>query len=337
MKKEINYKRYEGETLNKFVKNFTYSVDAKKFVGERMEQPKEKDETIAPYFPSDELKDAIEYARLLQRPLLLRGEPGCGKTKLAQALAFDMYAGREGVNYRDKYFEWYIKSTTKAVDGLYHFDHLARLRDVQSGQEKEDLRAYRSFGKLGMAFLTSKPDAPSVLLIDEIDKADLDFPNDLLLELDEGRFYIPETKEEIRAKYPPVIIITSNDEKELPNAFLRRCVFHFIDFPKPEHLLNIAKARVKDQEKDFQKAMPDTLVEDIVEKFYALYQKMKANPNTDKTPSTSELLDWLRVMHYYYFTDKLKLENGKLPDDQLQYPEVLLKSLDDFKQQTQKR
>lgn len=334
--KELNYKAYQGKALENPVNNHRYSVDDKRFKGKVEEKGKDLLEDIAPYFPSQELQDAIEYARILQRPLLLRGEPGCGKTRVAQALAFELYHDKGKDNYRNHYFEWFIKSTTKAKEGLYHFDHLQRLRDVQATQEKP-LTDYRRFGPLGKAFLSSKADAPSVLLIDEIDKADIDFPNDLLLELDEKRFYIEETDEEIRAEYPPIVIITSNDEKELPNAFLRRCVFHYIDFPGPDDLLRIAKARVQAQEKELQKALPDALVENIVQRFSDLYKTMKSSPNTDKTPSTSELLDWLRVIHYYHLTDKLPLTDGKLPDDRLPYPEVLLKSLDDYKQQTKNR
>lgn len=334
--KEKNYQPYAGNVLTALVKNHRYTVDDNRFKGDIREQQKEILEDIAPYFPSKELLDAIEYARVLQRPLLLRGEPGCGKTRVAQALAYELYHPRKDDNYRNHYFEWFIKSTTKAKEGLYHFDHLLRLRDVQAKEEKP-LTAYRSFGPLGKALLASKPDTPAVLLIDEIDKADLDFPNDLLLELDEKRFFIEETQEEIRAEYPPIVIITSNDEKELPNAFLRRCVFHFIEFPGKEDLLKIAKARIQAQEKELKKTLPDPTIEKVVGQFYDLYQSMKANPNTDKRVSTSELLDWLRVIHYYYLADKLPLKDGELPEDHLLYPEVLLKSLDDYKQHAKKR
>lgn len=200
------------------------------------------EEVISPYIASENLNKAVQYARLLKRPLLLRGEPGSGKTRLAQALAYKLY----GSSYRAKYFEWYVKSTTKATEGLYQFDYLKRLQDAQ--QKKLDLKgneAYRSFGPLGNAFVTSTIGKPSILLIDEIDKANLDFPNDLLLELDQKRFNIPETNEEIVAEEAPIVIITSNDEKELPNAFLRRCVFYYITFPDNEALINIIKAHLK--------------------------------------------------------------------------------------------
>ncbi len=320
---------------------------------------------IPAYFPSDELKAAIRYARLLERPLLLRGEPGCGKTKLAQALAYELYHDKEyengsKVNYRDHYFEWYIKSTTKAVDGIYTYDHLARLRDIQpSGnqnnnnnegdtiskeEELKQKKKYRKFGPLGKAILASKPNMPTVLLIDEIDKADIDFPNDLLLELDQKRFFIEETEEEFIAEESPIIIITSNDEKELPDAFLRRCVFHYIDFPGKQLLLDIIKSKAKEIIKKYHKDtknLPEELLENIRDKFDELYAIMKANPATDKRPSTSELLDWLEVIHEYLLKDgvdtKTKeeraaiLEKKALPDDRLLFIEVLLKSLDDQK------
>lgn len=334
--KENKYTPYDGQALATLVQNHSYTVDGSQFNTIVQAPKKELVEDIAPYFPSKELIDAIEYARILQRPLLLRGEPGCGKTRVAQALAYELYHQQKGDNYRNHYFEWFIKSSTKAKEGLYQYDHLGRLRDIQTFNKQEPI-AYRSFGPLGKAFLASKPDAPAVLLIDEIDKADLDFPNDLLLELDEKRFYIEETQEEIRAEYSPIVIITSNDEKELPNAFLRRCVFHYIEFPKLEELYQIAKARVLSQEQEMKKAMPDTLVEKLVDQFYELHQSMKASPNTDKRVSTSELLDWLRLVHYYYLTDKLPLEKDQLPTNGLLYPEVLLKSLDDYKQYAKKK
>jgi MoxR-like ATPase len=329
---------YQGEKLNETVK-LRYKLpnqdELEGKVAEKSSKDKKIEEVIPAYFPSKELVAAVEYARLLQRPLLLRGEPGCGKTRLAQALAYEMY----GQNYRRNYFEWYVKSTTKVNEGLYQFDHLARLRDANMGSKSEttadaeDIKKYRKFGALGKAFLYSTPQTPAVLLIDEIDKADLDFPNDLLLELDQKRFFIPETREEIIAKQAPIIIITSNDEKDLPGAFLRRCVFHYIDFPNSDDLFKIVSSKAKAQENHFEIALPDALIESIITQFVGLRKKMAASQTTDKLPSTSELLDWLRVIHYYYFTDKprLKLAGNEALPNELLFPEVLLKTLDDYK------
>lgn len=333
--KEFQYQPYTGIALQSMVKNHLFTIDDTRYQGAITQENSVIVEDIAPYFPSQELMDAIEYARILQRPLLLRGEPGCGKTRVAQALAYELYHNKGDDNYRNHYFEWYIKSITKAKEGLYQFDHLRRLRDIQTIGE-QNLTEYRSFGPMGKAFLASKPHAPSVLLIDEIDKAAMDFPNDLLLELEEKRFFIEETGEEVRANYPPIVIITSNDEKELPNAFLRRCVFHYIDFPKEDNLLKIAKARILAEEEDKNRRLPDAVVKDIVKRFHQLYLSMKTNPNTDKLPQTSELLDWLRVFQYYYLNGRLELNSGRLPEDRLFYPEIILKSLDDYKQHAKK-
>jgi MoxR-like ATPase len=285
---------------------------------------------LAAYFPSDELVKAVEIARILQRPLLLRGEPGCGKTKLASALAYAIHSNqfKKGVNY----FEWHIKSTSKAKEGLYEFDHMARLRDVQSNQEKEP-EQYLKFGPIGSAFKASSESAPAVLLIDEIDKADIDFPNDLLLELDEKRFVIPEVLDvhnhptEIKAKYPPIVIITSNDEKQLPNAFLRRCVFHYIDFPSEAELVKIVEAKTQEEGKNLSVGQVLT----IVKKFTDLYNRMKQQTRTDKSPSTSELLDVVALIHYYEqeFNESEKLE------DYFVY--ALLKTYDDVKLMTGKK
>ncbi len=286
---------------------------------------------IPPYLPSPEIKELVRLAQILRRPVLIKGEPGSGKTQLARSLAYEWY----GAEYKNHFFEWQVKSTSKAVDGLYHFDHIGRLRDAQiekgeserererggteTGKEREsgrgtDLRKYRSFGPMGKAFLTSTAENPSILLIDEIDKADIDFPNDLLLELDEGRFTIPasETGEVIEARYPPVIFITSNDERELPEAFLRRCLFMYIRFPEDQQLVEIIRAHIPGLLENQSalvnlvstgindEAQPKTIsfVEMAIKQFNLLREEIKNDPADNKRVSTSELLDWLRAYQY---------------------------------------
>lgn len=327
----MEYTKFTGKKLTKVI-DHTYTVKEDTSIHTKIEQ-KTIDEKIAPYYPSDGLVESVEYARLLKRPLLLRGEPGSGKTKLAQAIAHELY----GKDYRDYYFEWFIKSTSKAVDGLYTYDHLARLRNANNEEIKKTKFSYRHLGPLGKAFLKSTEDKPSILLIDEIDKADIDFPNDLLLELDQKRFFIEETNEEIVAETAPIIIITSNDERELPNAFLRRCVFHYIDFPNEDLLFGILKGRASAFVKQFQKLghsdvemLDEAFMRNVVQRFRKLYSRMKNNPNARKPPSTSELLDWFKIIHYKIITGELKVKDNKLPDEML-YREVVLKSLDDQK------
>ncbi|MEM9088956.1 MAG: MoxR family ATPase, partial [Cyanobacteria bacterium P01_F01_bin.53] len=186
------------------------------------------DRLLTPYLPSEALVESVNLAIFLQRPLLIKGEPGCGKTRLAQAVAYELGLPLE---------TWYVKSTSRAQDGLYVYDTVARLRDAQlsSSLGIDDLTrvktagAYIRWGPLGRAFQNKQK---TVVLIDEIDKADIDFPNDLLLEIDELRFTVEETESEVRASIPPIVLITSNDEKDLPDAFLRRCLFHYLEFPE---------------------------------------------------------------------------------------------------------
>jgi len=225
------------------------------------------------YVATEELQVAVNAAKTLQRPLLIKGEPGTGKTLLAEevAAALDM-----------PLITWHIKSTTKAQQGLYEYDAVSRLRDSQLGTDKvHDISNYIVPGKLWEAFTSEKP---SVLLIDEIDKADIEFPNDLLLELDRMEFYVYETQETIKAHQRPLVIITSNNEKELPDAFLRRCFFHYIRFPDPETMKQIVEVHFpKVQQKLVQKAL---------EVFYDL----RDVPGIKKKPSTSELVDWIKLL-----------------------------------------
>ncbi|HEY6178999.1 MAG TPA: MoxR family ATPase [Kofleriaceae bacterium] len=225
----------------------------------------------ASYIASDELRHAVNVAVALARPLLVRGEPGTGKTLLAENLASAL---------RLPLIRWHVKSTTKARDGLYVYDTVARLHDSRfgDGANVRDIARYIKLGPLGEAL-----SAPSrvVLLIDEIDKADLEFPNDLLHELDVMRFKIDETGREIVAAERPIVVITSNNEKELPDAFLRRCVFHYIQFPNRELMAEIVKVHHPD--------ITDRVLDNALEVFFGL----RATPKLRKKPSTSELIDWI--------------------------------------------
>ena len=225
------------------------------------------------YIATDDLKVAVNAAVALERPLLIKGEPGTGKTVLAYeiAKAFDA-----------PLITWHVKSTTKAHNGLYEYDAVSRLRDSQLGEERvHDVRNYLKKGKLWEAF--TAPVRP-VLLIDEIDKADIEFPNDLLQELDRMEFYVQETDETIRAEVRPIVIITSNNEKELPDAFLRRCFFHFIRFPDAETLSAIVDVHFP--------GIKPRLVSEALKTFY----EIRDTPGVKKKPSTSELLDWLKLL-----------------------------------------
>jgi len=288
-------------------------------------------EKIDPYLPDPTLVEAVALMRILQRPLLLRGEPGCGKTKVAQAVAFEWY----GDDYRQHYFEWHVKSSSKAQDGLYTFDHIARLRNAnartQDGvvkkESKAELAQYRELGPLGQAFLASEPGRPAILLIDEIDKADIDFPNDLLLELDEMRFVIPQTGEEIIPRQKPLIFITSNQERELPQAFLRRCLFHYIKFPDGPLLRKIMLANFPSFERKGESGQK--FVEKAIEKFEQLRKDLNANPTANKNVSTSELKDWIRILEHFF--SKGEMDITKLESVKPRYHTALLKTENDLK------
>ena len=225
------------------------------------------------YVATDDLMMAVNAAVTLARPLLVKGEPGTGKTQLAEEIAAAL--GKP-------LHRWHIKSTTKAQHGLYEYDAVSRLRDSQLGEAKvHDIGNYIVKGRLWEAF--SSPEQ-AVLLIDEIDKADIEFPNDLLLELDRMEFYVHETRELVQATHRPIVVITSNNEKELPDAFLRRCFFHFIRFPDPETMTRIVAVHYPQLKRE--------LLSEALNAFY----KLREVPGLKKKPSTSELLDWLKLL-----------------------------------------
>ncbi len=227
----------------------------------------------ASYLTNEGLEAAVNCALVLERPLLVKGEPGTGKTLLAEAIA-------EGLGV--PLLRWHVKSTTRAQDGLYVYDTVQRLYDSRFNDgDVKDIRKYIKLGPLGQAF---KAAGRVVLLIDEVDKADIEFPNDLLHELDRMRFRVVETDEEVAATERPIVVITSNNEKELPDAFLRRCVFHFIDFPDVELMRRIVAVHHPD--------LDERLVGQALEAFFAL----RKQPRLRKRPSTSELIDWLAVL-----------------------------------------
>ena len=225
------------------------------------------------YIATEDLKVAVNAAITLERPIIVKGEPGTGKTMLAHEVADAIGA---------EIITWHIKSTTKAQQGLYEYDAVTRLRDSQLGDEKvKDIKNYISKGKLWNAF---ESDKRPVLLIDEIDKADIEFPNDLLLELDKMEFFVYETGETIKAKNRPIVIITSNNEKELPDAFLRRCFFHYIKFPNADTMEEIVNVHFPD------------IKQDLIREAFQIFYDMRDIPGVKKKPSTSELIDWLKLL-----------------------------------------
>lgn len=285
------------DKLRQFADFIGINKDEKRRMKE-MQQFKGSEEYIA----SDELIRSVNIAAALKKPLLIKGEPGTGKTMLAEAIAKAL--GLE-------LLIWNIKSTTRAQDGLYVYDTVQRLYDSQFGEKGVDhIEKYIRLGKLGEAF---KKDCQTVLLIDEIDKADLEFPNDLLWELDKMEFYIPETGETMKANVRPIVIITSNAEKELPDAFLRRCIFHYIAFPDAPMMERIIKAHYPDLEQK--------LIDGVLKAFY----KIRDMRGIQKKPSTSEVLDWIQA-----------LAIGGIPvkrlEKEIPFAGVLLKKTEDLKQ-----
>lgn len=294
---------------------------------------------IEPYLPSKQLIKAVQLAQILGRPLLVKGEPGCGKSKLAEAIAVELHKK----DFQSYYFQWNIKSTSKAKDGLYTIDYLQRLSDANiekrdernlevkltevSGGIYETQGKYISLGEIGKAFMASRENdkIPPVVLIDEIDKADIDFPNDLLLELDKMEFNIPEinikdSEKQVtiaaNADNKPVIIITSNDEKPLPPAFLRRCLFFYIDF-KDIKLEEIVLSR-------FPELKDRALTQPAVEAFQGWRNKIQNEGSSLKNISTSELLDWIYLINHDKKIDQIDTQKPI-------FPEVLFKDIETIK------
>ncbi len=276
-----------------------------------------------PYVAGNELIQAVNLAILLERPLLIEGEAGCGKTCLAKAVAYEL-------GY--PFYRWDVQSTSKVRDGLYNYDAVLRLHDVQTStvdvEKKRDPSKsvdYLDYGALGKAFVS---DRPAVVLIDEIDKADLDFPNDLLGVLEDWKFSIPETRKVIESQHKPIVIITSNKEKgNLPAPFLRRCLYFYLEFPTaPESLENIVKSHY-DVRSQTNLPEPELITEAV-----AGFLKIRENQSLYKKPGTSELLDWLKALESYLAKpfDALQLKNQLQESETVPYPEVLFKHRNDW-------
>lgn len=306
------------------------------YTGECNPEPKDikyPGQQISPYLPSDELKECVRLAIALDRPLLLMGAPGSGKTKLASAIAYEFTQKNQELlklkgltNY--PYETWYVKSTSRARDGLYIYDAVGRLRDAQLAGVKQlddeglqrlrdkNQEGYIKYGALGKAFNNS---LRTIVLIDEIDKADIDFPNDLLLELDEKRFFIEETQtwvpDDNQSMPFPIVIITSNNEKDLPDAFLRRCIFYYLEFPSKEQLVKILKAHFSENK------LPDFLNEELVSSFLELRED--TGKTSGKQVSTSELIDWVKALIISWLPGQI---SEKIKKKEFPFLGVLLKT-----------
>jgi MoxR-like ATPase len=276
-----------------------------------IEIPVENSVGLEYYKADDKLTEAVNIALIAERPLLLMGEPGVGKTALALALAYTLHHGNK--DYAHYFFQWNVKSQSKAKDGLYRFDALKRLRDAQGqgndlideGDVAKFHDRYIQLGELAKAFekANENPDKPVVVLIDEVDKADVDFTNDLLLELDKATYEITETNTKKTFKHKPIVIITSNQEKELPVAFLRRCIFHYIEMPDEQALMNILKNRLEKlnstKKQDNEVPVSDSFLQKVIAIFTQLRKSMDHSfLQNEKKITTAELIDWFNVLYF---------------------------------------